>query len=271
MYCKKCGKEIDNDSRFCVFCGAEQSLGQDGLGECEAQNESKPKSCACGKLKKIISLIVAVLIVVSAAAGIIVYNSAASVAERYGKACIEGNLKQLVKYSAIDKEYHLTSNGSKDKLSDGQIFAAASEELECDVSSWADIYKAYSKIEKESLRDEYGKYKITTEAIKVKDISLRKFKNDNAGSIAAFEKTDNKYFDIDAVSKVKLITLKAKIVGEDTIERESISLYLVKTGLTWKVFSMDDSIASFYKEVYKAAPAAEAPAEEAPAAAPKKS
>lgn len=26
MYCKNCGKQIDDDSKFCNYCGTEQSI-----------------------------------------------------------------------------------------------------------------------------------------------------------------------------------------------------------------------------------------------------
>ena len=49
MFCKKCGKEIDGDSKFCNFCGAEQDISvseiqkTDISGNLEAKAEETPK------------------------------------------------------------------------------------------------------------------------------------------------------------------------------------------------------------------------------------
>ncbi len=42
MYCKKCGKEIENDSLFCAYCGCEQKSSND-LGKQEIVKENLPK------------------------------------------------------------------------------------------------------------------------------------------------------------------------------------------------------------------------------------
>ena len=42
MYCKNCGKQIENNSRFCNYCGASQ-------GEMRAAEEGKAAGLACAE------------------------------------------------------------------------------------------------------------------------------------------------------------------------------------------------------------------------------
>lgn len=42
MYCKNCGKQIENNSRFCNYCGASQ-------GEIRAAEEEKAAGAACAE------------------------------------------------------------------------------------------------------------------------------------------------------------------------------------------------------------------------------
>ena len=42
MYCKNCGKQIENNSRFCNYCGASQ-------GEMRAAEEEKAAGAACAE------------------------------------------------------------------------------------------------------------------------------------------------------------------------------------------------------------------------------
>lgn len=42
MYCKECGKDIDNDSKFCSYCGTKQSMIQ--ISEGQKKLASKPES-----------------------------------------------------------------------------------------------------------------------------------------------------------------------------------------------------------------------------------
>ena len=51
MYCKNCGKEIDDDSKFCQYCGVEQSKKETGTyTEPKVNNTPKHKTCSiCGQ------------------------------------------------------------------------------------------------------------------------------------------------------------------------------------------------------------------------------
>lgn len=40
MYCKKCGKKIDDDSIYCTYCGTKQSNGIEKVISEEESNES---------------------------------------------------------------------------------------------------------------------------------------------------------------------------------------------------------------------------------------
>ena len=41
MFCSECGKEINNDVKFCPFCGAKQNLTNNDQSESNLKNDSK--------------------------------------------------------------------------------------------------------------------------------------------------------------------------------------------------------------------------------------
>ena len=107
--------------------------------------------------------------------------------------------------------------------SEEEFFEAMSDEYSADISSWNDFYKAVDSSFQEQLEDEYGEYKVTTEVTRTKDISVKK----------ALERDIN--FDTDSISDACVVTAKAKITGEDEIERTKIDVYVVKIGGSWGV------------------------------------
>ena len=85
----------------------------------------------------------------------------------------------------------------------------------------------------EQLEDEYGEYKVTTEVTRTKDISVKKALEDCAVWVKILERDIN--FDTDSISDACVVTAKAKITGEDEIERTKIDVYVVKIGGSWGV------------------------------------
>ena len=96
------------------------------------------------------------------------------------------------------------------------------------------LWKRIDTTEEENLTDKYGRYKITVETTRARDVSVRKLEEDYGKWLEQLESQG--LFDRDSIQAVKEVTVKAKLTGEDETERETF----VKVGFQWKVITYDD-------------------------------
>lgn len=180
-------------------------------------------------LKFILIGAAALAVVIAVVVILLSRNSPSSVAKRYVQAFYTDD-KTATSLWAFDfnairlSEY----DGSEE-----EFFEAMSDEYSADISSWNDFYKAVDSSLQEQLEDEYGEYKVTTEVTRTKDISVKKALEDCAVWVKILERDIN--FDTDSISDACVVTAKAKIIGEDEIERTKIDVYVVKIGGSWGV------------------------------------
>ena len=158
------------------------------------------------------------------------YFSPQNVALRFVKAMQYDDVVTMHSVMAYDNYQYLL----KDKA-EAEYFEERSDYYEEDIDNW----KTYSKLLKERTEDylfeEYGEYKITFEATREKDISKRKLESE-----VDLEYLENKTdFNIDQVSKVKTVTVKMKIEGEEKVKRYTYTVYMVKVGLFWKALDAE--------------------------------
>lgn len=180
-------------------------------------------------LKFILIGAAALAVVIAVVVILLSRNNPSSVAKRYVQAFYTDD-KAATSLWAFDfnairlSEY----DGSEE-----EFFEAMSDEYSADISSWNDFYKAVDSSFQEQLEDEYGEYKVTTEVTRTKDISVKKALEDCAVWVKILERDIN--FDTDSISDACVVTAKAKITGEDEIERTKIDVYVVKIGGSWGV------------------------------------
>lgn len=178
-------------------------------------------------------LIIAAVVVVAICAAVffITRNSATSVAKRYVTGYYE-NDKLASSLWAYDYEaLILLDYGGDEEV----FFEAMSDEYDADITSWNEYYKAVDTYFKEYWEDNYGKYKVSVEVVRSKDISVRRLLDDESDAISYLE--ENLNFDSDKISAAKIVTVKGKLAGEDDIMREKFEIYMVKIGLTWRVLA----------------------------------
>ncbi len=205
--------------------------------EAAPESDVSPATAPAVKKKpplKTVLIIAAVCAAVLAVAVIFLVRSGPSaIAKRYALASWNDQ-KTAASLCIYDWEAYLLTNYDDDAE---KFFEKQSDYYDADISSWSQYYKAVDANLKESLEDEYGKYKITAEVTKSKDMSVKKLLEDTASRIKYLE--SNIAFDADTIADAKLVTVKLKLAGEDDIDRTKMAVYMVKAGGRWGVLDWD--------------------------------
>ena len=184
------------------------------------------------KWKKSAAILGAVVVVIVVAIALLGRGSAASVAKRYCDSLI-GNEKARVGLTAYD--WKARQLGYYDDEDD--FFKAMSDQYDENITSWGSYFKVKNRSDKEKVEDLIGKYKITTEVTRKKDITLKKLLEENSSLIKKLEAEG--LIDRGDISAAKEITVKMKMEGEDQTVRITYDVYLVKIGGAWKVLDYD--------------------------------
>lgn len=185
--------------------------------------------------KKTCLILLAVIVVIGCITGISAYNSPKAVAKRYLKAGLMQDNATVCKLTAYDfKAYTMMMPRIfNPDLDEEAYFEQRAEEYDEDITSWKDLFAVEKKLHKETLEDTFGKYKLTVEVTREKDISEKKAKSELEDWLELLEaETD---FDSDIVEDCKVITAKIKLIGEDETERDTAQIYLCKVNGAWKV------------------------------------
>lgn len=182
--------------------------------------------------KKSAIITAAVVLVMAAAGGLLGRSGPAPVAKQNAIAVFD-DMKTVVKLSAYDWQ--------KDRLADykdeDDFFEEMSGKYDEDITSWRTFYKAVDRDSREDLEDALGKYKISAEVTKNRDVSLNKWLDEYSLTLKELERSGS--FDKDKVSGVKEVAVKVKLKGEDQTKRVTMDMCLVKTGGFWKVLTCD--------------------------------
>ena len=176
-------------------------------------------------------IVLAAVVLVAVAAFLLVFNSPEAVAKRFVKATFYNDYG--AKYDLLAYDYHKYLIGDKTAV---EYFEGKSESLNEDIGSWKDLEKYYLRNQEKAIFKEYGEYKLSIDVMYTEDIPNLKFEDDFKEELEELkEKTD---FNPDSIKDVKRVTLKIRIdgEGEDNIDRSVAVVYLVKIGMSWKVF-----------------------------------
>lgn len=211
--------------------GEEAAVVQNAAPESGASPAAKKKP----PLKLILIGAAALAAIITVTVILISRSSPSSIAKRYIQA-LYTNDKTATSLWAFDfNALRLSSyDGSEE-----EFFEAQSDELSADITSWSQFYKATDQSYQEELEDEFGKYKVSTEVTRTRDISVKKLLEETDWWIKILEKEIN--FDSDSIADARVITVKAKITGEDDIERTKYDVYVVKIGGTWGVLDYEST------------------------------
>lgn len=190
-------------------------------------------------LKKTIAVILLAAIVIGGICGVISYNSPKSVALRFIKADCEFNLKAEEKLLAYDYRTATLYDNEYENREEA-FFEHLSDVYDEDINSWEDYFKVYQKQNLENMEDSFGDYKYIYNVSRIKDISVRKVKEENKSLLSSLERAVD--FDADTIEEGKKVTVKIKLDSEDEgIVRFTAYVTLVKASGSWKILNWSDS------------------------------
>lgn len=208
---------------------AEQAA--DGQNKKRSALESLKYRFSPKKLKSTVAIIVVLAIVIAGGVMFLNYRSPSSIAERYAKAVVLGKTETMQKLSAYDTHEYMINIGKYD--TEEKFFSEMSDTYKEDINSWSDYERFMSEQADESIIDECGDYKLSVEAKRTKDLSVKRILSALDSDIERLEKYAN--FDKDSITDGKQVDVKVTIDGEDDTERSMFSIYLVKVDGQWKV------------------------------------
>lgn len=185
------------------------------------------------KRKMPLILAAAAVVVVVVVLLLISGNNPGNIAEKF-VVNVYTDEKAAVSMYAYDYKAYLTDD--YDDLD--EFFDDATDRYDRKVNSWGSYFKAVDDYYKENLEDDLGKFSVSAEAIKSKDISINTLKDEWSWRISNLE--DEGLFNIDDVSDAKVVTVRLTLDGKVDTERMKYDVYLVKMGLSWKVFAIDN-------------------------------
>ena len=187
------------------------------------------------KLKSTVAIIVVLAIVIAGGVMFLNYRSPSSIAERYAKAVVLGKTETMQKLSAYDTHEYMINRWKYD--TEEKFFSEMSDTYKEDINSWSDYERFMSEQADESIIDECGDYKLSVEAKRTKDLSVKRILSALDSDIEKLEEYAN--FDKDSITDGKQVDVKVTIDGEDDTERAMFSIYMVKVDGQWKVLQFE--------------------------------
>ena len=178
-------------------------------------------------------LALALVLVVVGAITVFSSLSPKSIARKYCIAESDDDIATMAKYLVYDyKEYLM-----RDYRNEESFYKTMSDELGEDIASWNDYCKVSLKMRKDDREDAFGKYKITAEVTREKNLSKNKLKTEMGDYV--LKELKKRDFDADTVTEGKMCTVKWKLTGEDDSYKITYTVYLGKVNGAWKVLYGD--------------------------------
>lgn len=256
MFCKNCGSQVPEGVTFCAACGTP-------VVAANAAPAAAAAPAAGFKLDK--SLLIKVVAGVAALALLILLfaavfgGGAKSVAKKYVKAEIEGDMKKgfsvmAGKYQKYFEEVVYGDDDYRDEEFEWLEDACDEEDIEVKIEKFGQYYKAYKKWTKVENKDYYGKnYKVK---IEVRDVVDMKDKVVKAYQEVVDDDTCEEYIKAKKIKKGKFVVVKVIIDGSEETETRDVVVPVVKYGGSWKVLNaysyIDDEDYEYDEDKYEA-------------------
>lgn len=242
MFCKNCGAQVPEGVAFCASCGTPVATAPVAAAPVAAAPvAANPAQAAVAAVKnngtiKLIAIVAAVAIVLGLLFSLLGGDSAKSVAKKYIKAEIEGDLKAQMSLCVgkmqkmFEKE---TDDDMVDLMFEGLEEQADELDIKAKVNNFNQFYNVGKKVTKAQNKETYGKnFKVTVEVRKVKDM-----RNKDIDAIQDAYDNDayEDYVNVDKIKKGKIVTVKVIIDGKEDSVAYDRDVQVVKYKGQWKV------------------------------------
>lgn len=257
MYCKNCGKEMEEGVGFCPSCGiAVQDTPEvevtpvTEVAEGEAPQQNSEVTQPAKKSKKLVIMIVAVAVIAAlVVAGIFLVpklfgGSYEDVAKNYALAYAEADMVEASKYSVNDTEkfYEEMIDYSCEEygITRDDFFEMLTEQYGVEITSVAQLFEVTKTETQEYFLESYGEYTITATVLgseKIEAEGLASIKE----AIVEDQSADypSVYTDVNAdkITAGYNVEVELTISGTEITDTDSETFTVVKYNGKWKVLS----------------------------------
>ncbi len=249
MFCDNCKKQLPDGTTVCPDCGVPVTAPAEDVSSGSAP-EVRPESFKARPVLIVLACFLSLVLMFSVAFSVF-FNNPRSVAKRYVKAAMEGNLNTVFNCSLLNKK--ITETMFKD---DAEAQNITLEEYYADLGSQYGVeaknMNGWIKAASEELRKEaekkYGKYSVSVKVTDYKNLdkdNLLILKN-------ALEENYKDYIKANKISRAAEVTVEYTFKGKDNSETDTMTVTVVKYGMSWLVspIGAEDNAKSSARVIY---------------------
>ena len=251
MFCDNCNTQIPDGTAVCPNCGAPVTAPADDVSAKPAPDTDVPAQSSKAKPVLIIAACFLALLLMFSVAFSVLFNTPKAVAKRYVKASLEGKLNTALNCSLLNKkvtETMLKDSAKRQNKTPEEYYETLSNEYGVEIKNINGWIKAESEALQKELKEAYGKYSISVNVTDFKKLdkeNLLILKN-------SLEENYKDYVKIDKISQAAEVAVEYKIKGSDNSETDTMTVTVVKYGMSWRVspLGLDDASQTSNRIIY---------------------
>lgn len=266
--CNVCGVELPDEALTCTTCGATFEEVAETAEAVEAAEvvetaevaEEAPKAdfwTKCGNfvakipllgkvkwfqtktglLVSVIAIVCVIAILFSSVVGILLINSTPrAIAKDYIKTSIRGDRKEAFTMEAGKMKQYFekeTIGEQKEDLFEYMEERCESEGIRANVNTFGQYYRAYQKLNKHNMREEYGfLYTVKVEVVDVEKMTETRLENLR---IRYSRESYAGYINPNRIRKGKTVELRITVKGIEETETDTVTVSMIKYKGRWRV------------------------------------
>lgn len=236
MFCDNCKKQLPDGTAVCPDCGAPVTAPAEDISsgsEPEVQLESSKARPVLIVIACFLSLVLMFLVAFS-----VFFNNPRSVAKRYVKAAMEGNLNTVFNCSLLNKKITETmfkDDAKAQNMTPEEYYANLGSQYGVEAKNMNGWIKAASEELRKEAEKKYGKYSVSVKVTAYKDLdkdNLLILKN-------ALEENYKDYIKANKISRAAEVTVEYTVKGKDQSETDAMTVTVVRYGMSWRISPLD--------------------------------